>query len=259
MIAERPSSSDVPSDPTRPADWDQKEMSFTEHLRELRNRLMISIVTVGVLAVGLFAPSPAIISWLKNLYFPGVELNAFSPTDVIFIEFKFSLYGAIVLALPVLLYQIWMFVVPAVHPKTRRVVYAYIVPSFLLALGGIAFCHFFILPRVIGALLAMTGAVAKATFGIEATLNLILVMLLAFALVFQTPVIMVGLARIGIVNVAMLRKYRRYALMGILVVSGLAAPDASPTTMLMLAVPMYLLYELSILVIVLLQPRWRSA
>lgn len=232
-------------------------MPFTEHLRELRNRLIISLVTIGVLGVALFWPSQFIILWLKNLYLPTTQLNAFSPTDVIFTEFKFSLYGAIVLGLPVLTYQLWMFIVPAFHPRTRSVVYTYTFPSLLLAGAGIAFCHYFIIRRVIAALLAITSGIATATFGIDSTLNLILLLFLAFALVFQTPMVMVALARIGIINVPMLRKYRRYAAMGILLLGGLAAPDASPTTMLLLAGPMYVLYEMSIWIIVILERSWR--
>jgi sec-independent protein translocase protein TatC len=240
------------------AGWDQKEMSFTEHLRELRNRLMVCLVTTGALALGLFWPSQFVILWMKNEYLPkDIALHAFAPTDVIFTEFKFSLYGAIVLGLPVLLYQAWMFVVPAINPRTRKVVYAYVAPSVLLAAAGIAFCHFFIIHRVIWALVAITGEVAQSTFGVEPTMNLILLTFLAFALVFQTPMVMVALARIGLVNVGMLRTYRRYIAMGILLLGGLLAPDASPITMLLIAVPMYALYEISIWIIVLLERSWR--
>ena len=176
---------------------------------------------------------------------------------MVFTEFRFALYGAILLGLPVLLYQTWMFIVPAFHPRTRRLVYWYVAPAMLLAATGLAFCHFFVLPRVVGALMSMTGQIAEPTFGIEATLNFILILLLAFALIFQTPIIMVLLARIGLVNVPMLRKYRRHAAMAILLLGGLGAPDASPFTMMMLATPMYVLYEASIWIIVILEKSWR--
>jgi len=110
---------------------------------------------------------------------------------------------------------------------------------------------------VIWALVAITGEVAQSTFGVEPTMNLILLTFLAFALVFQTPMVMVALARIGLVNVGMLRTYRRYIAMGILLLGGLLAPDASPITMLLIAVPMYALYEISIWIIVLLERSWR--
>lgn len=233
-------------------------MPLTEHLRELRHRLIVSLVTIGTIAVVLFWPAQFAILWLKNEYLgPSIDLNAFSPTDVIFTEFKFSLYGAIVLGLPVIVYQTWMFVVPAFHPKTRKIVYGYTAPSIFLAGAGIAFCHFFIIRRVLTALLGITTAVAKETFGVEPTLNIILLSFLAFALVFQTPMIMVALARIGIVNVGFLRKNRRYALMGILLAGGFLAPDASPVTMLLISGPMYVLYEASIWIIVLLEKSWR--
>jgi sec-independent protein translocase protein TatC len=103
----------------------------------------------------------------------------------------------------------------------------------------------------------MNAKVAESVYGVEPTVNLILLLLLAFAIVFQTPVIMILLARIGIINSKMLRKYRRYAAMGILLFGGLAAPDASPTTMLMIAVPMYLLFEVSIWIIMFLEKSWK--
>jgi sec-independent protein translocase protein TatC len=219
---------------------------------------MISVVTVAVLAVALFWPSAFMIRWLTTEYFgAGTQLHAFAPTDVIFTEFKFSIYGAIVLGLPVIIYQAWMFIVPAFHPRTRRIVYVYTAPSLLLAAAGILFCHYFIIHKVLTALLAITQQVATETYGVAATLNLILLLFLAFALVFQTPTVLVALARIGVVNGAMLRKYRRHAGFGILVVGGFAAPDASPVTMMLIAGPMYILYEASIWIIVLLEKSWR--
>jgi sec-independent protein translocase protein TatC len=252
LLAERP-----PTIENGSPEWDQKEMPFTEHLRELRSRLIVSLVTVGVLALALFWPAQFVILWLKDEYLgKAIQLHAFAPTDAIFTEFKFSIYGAIVIGLPVIVYQIWMFIVPAFHPRTRNIVYAYTAPSLFLAALGIAFCHFFIIRRVLTALLGITTAIAEETFGVESTMNLILLTFLVFALVFQTPMVMLALARIGLVNVPMLRKNRRYALMGILLFGGLAAPDASPVTMMLIAGPMYVLYEVSILIITLLEKSW---
>ena len=234
-------------------------MSFTEHLRELRKRLLISIVTVFGLGVVLFIPAPRVIEFLKTAYFPpNVQLHAFGPADAILAEFKFSIYAAIVLGLPVLLYQLWMFVVPAFHPRTRKLVYVYIAPSLLLAAVGIAFAHFVVLPRVIWALIHITTNIATPTFGIESTINFLLLIFLAFALIFQTPIIMVALARIGIINSTFLRRNRKYFLFGFFVAGAILAPDGSPLTMALMAGPMYLLYEGSLWIIVLLEKSWRA-
>jgi sec-independent protein translocase protein TatC len=238
--------------------WDQKEMSFTEHLRELRKRLLIAIGTVLGLALVLFWPSQYIIPLLTQSYFHGVELHAFGPADVIMVEFKFSIYAAIVVGLPVLLYQLWMFVVPAFHPRTRRLVYAYVAPSLFLAIAGIAFAHFLVLPRIVGTLLGVTNHVATATFGVESTLNFILLVFLAFALIFQIPIVMIALARIGIINSAFLKRTRRYFLFGFFVFGAIAAPDGNPLTMAMMALPMYALYEVSLWIIVVLEKSWRA-
>ncbi|MDE2571321.1 MAG: twin-arginine translocase subunit TatC [bacterium] len=240
--------------------WDQKEMSLTEHLRELRNRLLIVIVTVGVISIFAFLPSQYVIPWMVHMYFPPeIQLHAFGPADVIAVEFKLSLLAGVVVGLPVLLYQFWMFVVPAIHPHARRVVYAYVAPSFFLALGGMAFCHFLILPHVVKALLLMTSHVAVPTFGISQTLGLILIMLLIFALIFQLPVVAVVLARLGFIDAAKMRGYRRYVFMAFMVAGGIAAPDGNPLTMALIAVPMYLLYEGSIVVVALLEKSWKAA
>jgi sec-independent protein translocase protein TatC len=238
--------------------WDQKEMPITEHLRELRNRLLISIATVGAIAVVLFWPSQFVIRAMMRHYFGGLQLHAFGPADVIFTELKFSVVGGIVVGLPVLLTQLWLFVVPAVNPRTRRMVYSFVVPSVLLAALGLAFAHFVVIPRVIAALLQITDAVATPTFGVASTLNFVIILLALFAIIFQTPIILIGLARLGIVSASSLMRYRRHAIFGFFIAGGLAAPDGNPITMALLAVPMYVLYELSIWVIVPLERRWKK-
>ncbi|MBV8299079.1 MAG: twin-arginine translocase subunit TatC [Candidatus Eremiobacteraeota bacterium] len=241
----------------RESEWDQKEMPFTEHLRELRNRLFVCVVTVLALTVVLLWPAQWAIPRVTHLYFGSVQLHAFGPADAVWAIFKFALYGAIVLGLPVILYQAWMFVVPAIHPKTRKAVYSYVAPSFVLSLAGIAFAHFLVLPRVVGALDKITSSVAVPTYGIESTLNLVLLLLLAFALVFQTPVVMLLGARIGLINSRLLRKYRKYIGFGMLVAGAILAPDGSPVTMTLIAAPMYVLFELSIWLIVFMEKRWK--
>lgn len=233
-------------------------MPFTEHLRELRNRLLISLATVGGIAVLLFLPSQYVIRWMVHAYFHGIQLHAFGPADVIITEFKFSILGGIIIGLPVLIYQLWMFVVPAIHPRTRRMVYGYIVPSILLAFTGLAFAHFIVIPRVVRALLGITNAVATPTFGIGPTLNFVLILLGIFAIIFQMPIVLIGLARLGIVSAASLRHYRRHAFFGFFVAGGIAAPDGNPLTMALIAIPMYALYEISIWVIVALERSWRA-
>jgi sec-independent protein translocase protein TatC len=254
VIAER---SPLDDEKREGLDWDQKEMPFTEHLRELRNRLFVCVVTIAALAIVLLYPAQLAIPWLTHLYFGNIQLHAFGPGDALWAIFKVSIYGAIVLGLPVILFQIWMFIVPAVNPRTRRAVYSYVAPSFLLALAGIAFAHFLVIPRAIAGLDHFTQQIAVATYGIENTLNLVLLMLLAFAIVFQTPIVMLLLARIGLIGSGLLRKYRRYIGFGMLVAGAVLAPDGSPVTMTLIAAPMYVLFEASIWLIVLMEKRWK--
>jgi sec-independent protein translocase protein TatC len=255
MLATRPPASGGSDE----VEWDQKEMPFTEHLRELRTRLFICVGTIFGIAVLALWPAQQLIPLIARTYFPGTTLNAFGPADAVWAIFKFAIYIAIVIGLPVILYQTWMFVVPAIHPKTRKAVYIYIAPSLVLAAAGIAFAHFIVIKRVIGGLLFITGTIAQATFGIESTINLVLLLFLAFALIFQTPVIMVLLARIGLINSSMLRKNRKYIGFGMMVIGAVLAPDGSPLTMTLLAAPMYVLFESGIWIIVLLEKSWKRS
>jgi sec-independent protein translocase protein TatC len=121
----------------------------------------------------------------------------------------------------------------------------------------LAFGHFIVLPRVAHALLAQTTKIATATFGIAETLNFVLLLLLLFVLIFQTPVVMVVLARIGLISTSFLKKYRRHALFGFFVLGGIVAPDGNPLTMALLALPMYVLFEISIWIIMALEKSWQ--
>jgi len=237
-------------------EWDQKEMTFTEHLRELRTRLMVCAITITVIGIGMFYPSIYVINWMKHEYYPNVTLHAFGPVDAVGTMFRFSLYSAIVIGLPVIMHQIWMFVVPAVHPKTRNMVYKLIAPAIGLAIVGILFAHFIVIPVVIKGTTLLTSLIATETYGIGSTLNLVLLLFLAFALIFQLPMVLVMLARIGLVSSKSLRTFRRYAIMGSLLAGGIAAPDGQPTTMMLMAAPLYVLYEASIWIIIVLERSW---
>ena len=230
MLAERPPTSGGSDE----VEWDQKEMPFTEHLRELRQRLFICVGTIfGIGDPRAVAGAAADPDHRPHVLPRASTLNAFGPADAVWAIFKFAIYIAIVIGLPVILYQIWMFVVPAIHPKTRQAVYIYVAPSIVLAAAGIAFAHFVVIKRVIGGLLVHhQHDRARPTFGIEATINLVLLLFLAFALIFQTPVIMVLLARIGLINSKMLRTNRKYIGFGMMVVGAVLAPDGSPITMI---------------------------
>ncbi|HVA34319.1 MAG TPA: twin-arginine translocase subunit TatC, partial [Candidatus Baltobacteraceae bacterium] len=223
------------------------------------SRLFICVGTVFGIGVLALWPAQQLIPIITRTYFHGIKLNAFGPADAVWAIFKFAIYIAIVFGLPVILFQIWMFVVPAINPKTRKAVYIYVAPSIVLAAAGIAFAHFLVLPRVIGALLTITDTIAQPVFGIESTINLVLLLFLAFALIFQTPVIMILLARIGLVNSKFLRTNRKYIGFGMMVVGAVLAPDGSPLTMTLLAAPMYVLFESSIWIIVVLERSWKRS
>ncbi len=156
-------------------------MPFTEHLRELRGRLMVALGTVGVLAVSLFWPSQFVITWLKDEYLGrNIALHAFAPTDVIFTEFRFSLYGARRAS------ACRSSCIRSGCSSCRRFTRARATSSMRIRRRRCCwrrraslFCHFFIIHRVLTALLVITNGVAEETFGVESTMNLILLTFLA--------------------------------------------------------------------------------
>ena len=193
----------------------------------LRNRLLIAFATVGVIAVLLFWPSQFAIQWMMRAYFGGLELHAFRDRrrDLhrvqVFGRRRYRLRHAGVAA------AVWLFVVPAIAPRARRIVFVH--RSVAAAGGyGLAFAHFIVIPRVVAALLHITDAVATPTFGIASTFKLVIVLLaLLHKIIFQTPIVLIGLARLGIISSAWLVRYRRHAIFAFFIASRSPRPTAT--------------------------------
>ncbi len=233
-------------------------MTFTEHLRELRNRLMVCAITITVIGIGMFYPSIYVINWMKREYYPNVTLHAFGPVDAVGTMFRFSLYSAIIIGLPVIMHQtLDVRRAGDSSEDARPGLQADRTRDRVWPIVGILFAHFVVIPVVIRGTTLLTSLIATETYGIGSTLNLVLLLFLAFALIFQLPMILIMLARIGLVSSKSLRTFRRYAIMGSLLAGGIAAPDGQPTTMMLMAAPLYILYEASIWIIIVLERSWK--
>jgi len=231
-------------------------MTFTEHLAELRTRLLISIATVGAISLLAFPLMPQLLRLLETFFIPGVQLHVFSPAEVIRVYIKLSLLAGLVAGFPVVLYELYAFVAPALDRRLRARVVWYVLPSLLMSLAGIAFCGFVVLPVVMRALFNLTRASGlEGTYQLEPTIGFIVILLGIFAIMFQLPIVLSVLASVGLVNAKLLSDKWRHATIVIFLLAGIGAPDGNPITMLLLALPLIGLYVLSIAVVRITEPK----
>jgi sec-independent protein translocase protein TatC len=229
----------------------QARMTVIEHLEELRRRLIISVVALLVMTVVAYLVYNPIIGWLLKpvlskkvpvVYVPGIVTG-------FLIRVKVSMFVGFLLALPVILLQVWRFVTPGLERNEKK----YAVPFILSSLGLFAlgtFFAFLILPTGIRWLLTFaTGHGTAPLIFIDQYLSFLMFMVLAFGISFEFPLLLIFLAGVGILSSAKLRKYRRHAVLGAAVVAAVATPSQDPYSMIVMGVPLYILYEVSILVI----------
>lgn len=229
---------------------DDVEMTFTEHLAELRSRLLVAIASVGVCSLAAFPLMPILLKFVEHHFLAGIQLNVFSLAETIAVEIKLSVLLGVVVAMPVVLYEAYAFVAPALDKRVRGRIAWYVLPSFAMSAAGIAFCGFVVLPFVITALIRINqNAGLVGTYQLDSTVGFIALMLGIFAVMFQLPILLSILASAGLVNAKMLSDKWRHATLVIFIAGGIAAPDGNPMTMALLALPLLGLYLISIVVV----------
>lgn len=227
------------------------EQPFVAHLVELRDRLMRALIAIGVAAVILaLYPGPGqlydILAQPLVANLPeGATLIATSVISPFMVPLKILLMAAFLLALPVVLYQVWAFVAPGLYSHEKRLVVPLVISSTVLFFIGVAFCYFFVFGQVFKFIQSFAPKSITAAPDIEAYLSFVLSMFLAFGLAFEVPVAVVVLARLGIVNVEKLKAFRGYFIVLAFVIAAIVTPP-DVVSQLSLAIPMCLLYELGI-------------
>jgi sec-independent protein translocase protein TatC len=228
------------------------EQPFVQHLFELRDRLLHALYGVAaVLAVLLFYPGPSHIYDLlamplvKSLP-EGSRMIAVGVVSPFLVPIKVSVLAAIGVSLPWILYQIWAFVAPGLYKHEKKLVMPLVAASTLLFYTGAAFCYFFVFGQAFPAIQKMAPISVAVSPDIEAYLDFVITMFIAFGVAFEVPIVVVILARMNIVTVAQLKNFRTYFIVGASAVSALVTPP-DPVSMIALLVPMYLLYEIGIL------------
>jgi sec-independent protein translocase protein TatC len=234
---------------------DSGRMSFFEHLKELRKRLIYSLIAVAVGAVVGLAVSQPVIGVISQPMMDALRavhmeerLYYNSPTGAINIIIKLGLYIGLVLASPVVLYQVWLFIAPGLYKHERKAATLFLVSSVSLFLSGIAFCYFVLLPYMLRFLIGFDLPYFTPLISINEYWDLVLILMLGMGLIFQTPVLIFFLALFGIVTPGFLWKNFRYAVLIISVLAAVVTPTPDALTMLVFMAPMIGLYLLSIAV-----------
>lgn len=228
------------------------KMTFTEHLAELRARLVKGLAVIILFAILGYIFRAQVLYIIKKPLGNTVPLHAFDLFEPFFASLRIAGYTGLFFGLPFLVYEIMMFCLPALRPNEKRVIVGGLVSGIFLLYGGIIFSYMFILPLLIPQLSSFFTTGVEQTFSLNMYIDKIFRFIIAFGLGFQLPIVLVILVRIGVVSVEGLRKNRKYMIIGIFAVAAiLTPPDA--ISQILLAGPLLLLYEASIWVSVLLQ------
>ena len=234
----------------------EDRLTLVEHLDELRTRLILSALTLAVAFGVCFWQSDLLFELMNEPLPPGREPITLGVTEPFYTTVTVSAYAALLLSLPVILYQAYAYVLPAFSPREKRVALPLLLLVPFLFAGGVAFGYFVVLERAVDFLLNFNDDEFNIQVRARDYYSFVALSLLAFGLVFQIPVLILALTRLGITTPKKLRKGRRIAVVGIAVVAMLGSPGGDPVTMLLLMGPLIVLYELSIVLAALFgQPR----
>lgn len=230
-----------------------KVMGLWGHLDELRSRLVKALFAILILFVVSLAFSTKILTFLKKplqlALPPGADALHFTgPMDVFMVNIKVAFLMAVIFGAPVWLYQFWKFLEPALYPRERKYVLPFIGATIGCFALGVAFCYYFMIPMALKYLVGLGLEVASPMITITDYMSLVTVMVIGFGLVFETPVILVLLAMLDIVSAESLAEQRRIIFVIILIAAAILTPP-DPISMLGMAIPCYLMFELSLLII----------
>jgi len=242
---------------TEPAEAAEKEMSFLDHLEELRWRIIKALagIVIGTIISTIF------IDWLMNdvLLRPVILLNAnllsgqqpfhlqnLKPFGQLFLYMEVAIIGGIILSVPNILYQLWAFIAPGLMPNERRHVKAIVFFSSFCFLAGVAFSYFVMLPAALKFFAGFGTAEIVNNIAINEYMSFIISVMLAAGVVFELPMVSWFLSKLGILTPAFMRHYRKHSIVAIFVIAAVLTPGTDPVSQVLLAIPLFALYEISI-------------
>ncbi|MBM4179598.1 MAG: twin-arginine translocase subunit TatC [Ignavibacteria bacterium] len=242
--------SSIPQEPS-------KEMGFLDHLEELRRRLLYSAygLLVACCVVGYFGNEIMDLLLLSPATHSKLKLINIEPFGQTFLYFKVIMLSGIIVAFPWILYQVWCFVAPGLYMTERKWALRITVLTSFSFLLGVAFGYKFLIPSMLDYVTDFANPNIQDNIHVGNYFSFLVNMLLASGLIFELPMVTFVLARIGMLTSATMTKYRRHAIVVILVLAAVITPSPDPVGQLMVAVPLFILYEISVVVARIVQPK----
>ena len=245
------------------APLEDKKMPGMEHLVELQVRLTRTVLVVGVVFVGTFFFADTLVQWLRvplqNMFVPGklqweptdlptIPFVFLAPAEALWQNVKVAGLFALVMATPYVLWEVWQFVVPGLHSHERRFVGPFVFISAIAFYAGVSFSFFFVLPFALNFLISYgVNAGFIPQISIAQYVGFALWFLLVFGLIFEVPLAITLMAKLGWVNAPILKRYRKWAFLGAFLVAAVLTPTPDPFNQCLMAVPMYIFYEVGII------------
>lgn len=229
---------------------EESEMTFLEHLEELRWRIIYSLIgiVVGAIIAWIFIDYLVDYILLKPAKDSGAELQNLRPFGQLFLYMQIAIMVGIIISIPNIFYQFWQFISPALHKRERKYLLSIVIFSSLCFLLGIAFAYFVMLPLALKFAAQFGSAAIKNQFAIDEYMSIIISVMLAAGLVFELPMISFFLSKLGILKPSFMRRYRRHAYVIIIIAAAFLTPGTDPVSQIILTVPLIVLYEISILI-----------
>jgi sec-independent protein translocase protein TatC len=229
---------------------DEKTMSFIAHLEELRIRLIKILIGIGVGFLLCYFVSDELFNMIarpiqENMP-KGGSLIIIKLQEGFFTYLKISLISGLFLTSPFSFYQIWLFVAPGLYKHEKRYVIPFVMLATFFFVGGAAFCYFVVLPFGIKFFLNYTAAYVQPNISIQSYFNLVIGFVLSFGVIFELPVIMIFLAKIGLVDVKTFTRNRKYSILMAFIIGAVFTPTPDAVNQCLMAVPLILLYEIGI-------------
>lgn len=259
------------ADPRHPSDPADVRMSFSEHLEELRKRLMRSAILIAILfGLGWFAFPQYLEAFFMKPHFWAVDrladrdppilferrLMVLSAMEQIMYRAKVAILSALIIGFPYMLHQVWSFIAAGLFKHERKAVMKFLPWSLSLGIAGMAFGYLILVPSMLEYLYSMPDQERFVqAYRLESYYSLFLLLTLALAAIFQLPLIMLGLSVAGLTSSAFFRKYRKHWIVLAFIIAGVVTPSPDPVSQLLMAGPMLLLFEIGLLAIVMTERR----
>lgn len=233
----------------------EDKQTIIQHLEDLRKALLISVLAIIAAAMICYYYNEQLLAIVTlPLHNLNERLVVTGVTEAFFVKLKLSFLAGIVVAFPIVVWAIWRFIKPALYPHERKYIYYLFPITMLLFVGGVLFAYFGILRLILNFFIVIAGKNLDTMFKVDQYVSFVMAFTIPFGLVFELPVVAFFLTKMGIINYGMLAKNRKYALLVIFILAAALTPGPDPISQLFMAVPVYILYEVSAIVAKVFRP-----